>query len=283
MSGRKRKADDDPQDDPATRMSSSPSPSPVMPWRLQPGRMRPIKKARTGVTGGPLPLPRLLETLSPDQLRGIVRTICDQHPQIGSQIVSAAPRPSVASALGVLANYEASLRDAFPYGDRPTAEYAYNRVRHSLMDLLEALRDYTPHFLPPNEQQPMISLEYLDGATAVIHHLPNWDSYQNNRHKQDAYEEIAQAWILVIREAAKKGGGIQLQLSGWDQKLNRHDQESGGRLQAATAELRSSLDWMGGTATGFLPVESYEDRASIRQQLMNGSYGSNSPVQVGPW
>ena len=284
MSSRKRKAEEDPPDEPMTRTSSSPSPDPTSPTRLVAPRSRAIKRPKAGiVSGSPLPLPRLLETLSPDQLRGVLRTICEQHPQIGAQIVSSAPRPIVSSALAVLSNYQTTLRNSFPYGDRPTADYAYNRVRQSLLELLEALRDYTPHFLPPNETQPSTSLEYLDGVTSIIHHLPNWDAYQNNRHKQDAYEEIGQAWALVIKEAAKKGGGIQLQLSGWDQKLARHNQESGGRLQAAVAELRSSLGWMDGTATGRAPEDSNEDMMSIRQQLMSGAYGTNNPVQVGPW
>ena len=282
-STRKRKADDDLQDEAMTRLSPSPSPGPATPSRQQFLRTRPIKKPRTGVSGGPLPLPRLLETLNTDQLRTVLQSICDQHPEIGSQIVSAAPKPTVTSALSVLTQYQASLRSAFPYGDRPSSDYAYNRVRQPLTELLEALRDYTPHFLPPHDTQPANSLEYLDGATHVIHQLPNWDSYQHNRHKQDAYEEIAQAWALVIREAAKKGGGIQLQFNGWDQKLARHNTESGGRMQLAVVELRSALGWMDGAATGRMPQDNQEDVLLIRQQLMAGSYGTASPIQVGPW
>lgn len=283
MSSRKRKADDDLQEEVMKHLSPSPSPGPTTPSRQQFPRSRVIKKPRTGPHGGPLPLSRLLETLSPDQLRGVLRSICDQHPHIGTQIVAAAPRPTVSSALSILSEYQTSLRNAFPYGDRQSSDYAYNRVRQSLVELLDALRDYTPHFLPPHESQPATSLEYLDGVTHIIHQLPNWDSYQHNRHKHDAYEDISQAWALTIREAAKKGGGIQLQYNGWGQKLTRHNTESGGRLQTALNELRTCLGWMDGAATGRVSQDNQEDVMSIRQQLMGGTYSATSPIQVGPW
>ena len=283
MSSRKRKADDDLQDEAMTRPSTSPSPSPSTPTRHNHQRYRPIKKPRTSWAAGPLPLSRLLETLNPDQLRSVLRSICDEHPQIGTRIVSAAPKPTVQSALTILSDYQAKLRTAFPYGDRPSSDYAYNRVRHALTEMLDALRDYTPNFLPPQEPQPSLSLAYLDGVTNIIHQLPEWDTYQHNRHKHDAYEEIAQAWALALREAAKKGGGIQLQISGWDQKLSRHNTQSGDRLQPAIQELRASLGWIDGTATGRMPQDRPDDASSIRQQLMAGTYGAANPIQVGPW
>jgi protein Cut8 len=152
------------------------------------------------------------------------------------------------------------------------------------MDVLDALKDYTPNFLPPNEAQAGTSLSFLDGVTNLIHRLPNWDSYQYNRHKAEAYEEIAKAWALVIREAAKKGGGIQLQFGGWDQKLAKHNEMSGGKMEEAMNELHTSLGWMGnnGAAETSGPGGA-NDPGSIRQQLLNGTYGLSQPVRVGPW
>lgn len=280
MSARKRKAEDDTDE----RMSASPQSSPSMPSRAlpqSPAAHRTPKRMRTNMTGHPLALPRLLETLGPEDMRGLLRSICERHPEIGAEVVSTAPRPSVASALGVLGNYESALRASFPFGGKSSSDYSYNRVRQALVELLDALKDYTPHFLPPNETQTATSLGYLDGATDVIHRLPNWDSYQHNRHKQEAYEEIAKAWALVIRETAKRAGGMQLLYGGWDQKLAKHNEISGGKMQEAVDELRANLGWMGGEAgvpgSGAAP----DNTASIRQQLLNGTYGS--PVRVGPW
>ena len=278
---RKRKAEDDePQAE--DRMSSSPSNSPQSSNRPLPAQ-RHIKKPRSGLAGRPLALPRLLETLDAESLRGVLHSICSRHPEIGSEVEHTAPRPSVSSALSVLKNYEAALLSAFPFGGDQTSDYAYNRVRQPLMNLLEALADFTPHFLPPNETQATQSLSFLDGATDVIHRLPNWSSFQNSLHKQNAYEEMSGAWSLAIREAAKKAGGMQLQYGGWDQKLTKHNVQAGGKLQNAVDELSTSIGWMAGELQAQQHGNRREDLSSVRQELLSGTYGSNLPVRVGPW
>lgn len=273
---RKRKAEDDNgHSDRDVRMSASPTNSPSLPARPH----RQIKRARPNVSGRPLALGRLLETLDADALRSVLRSLCDRHPELGSEIVHTAPRPSVTSALQVLGNYQSTLQSAFPLGGNPSSDYAYNRVRQHLMNLLEALNDFTPHFLPPNESQVATSLSYLDGATEIIHRLPRWDTPQYNLDKESAYEEIAKAWALVIREASKRGGGIQLQYGGWDQKLSKHNQTAGGKLQEALNELSSNLGWMGGNSGH--PGAS--EPTLVRQQLLSGTYGAGLPLKVGPW
>ncbi|CAF9941476.1 MAG: Tethering factor for nuclear proteasome sts1 [Alectoria fallacina] len=278
---RKRKAEEDePQAE--DRMSSSPSNSPAPTTRSLPA-YRHTKRPRSGPVGRPLALPRLLETLDADSLRAVLQSLCTRHPGIGSEVEQTAPRPSVPSALGVLKNYESALQASFPFGGDSSSDYAYNRVRESLMALLEALADYTPHFLPPNETQASQSLTFLDGATDIIHRLPNWSSFQNSLHKQNAYEEISGAWALAIREAAKRAGGMQLQYGGWDQKLAKHNQQANGKLQDAANELSVNIGWMGGQPQAQQHGSRGEDLNSVRQELLAGTYGKNLPVRVGPW
>ena len=163
------------------------------------------------------------------------------------------------------------MNAAFPIGDNPGSDYSYNRVRQHLNTLLDALSDFTPQFLPPVESQSSTSLTYLDGVMNIIHELPQWDSASHNLAKENAYEEIARAWGCVIREASKRGGGIQLQYGGWDDKLRRHNELAGGRLAEAVNELRQSLGWM---AAGPGPgLDHPEPQSSIRQQLFSGTYG----------
>lgn len=263
-------------------MSASPTNSPAFTPRSLPSS-RQLKRARPNIGGRPLSLPRLLETLDADALRGVLRTMCNRHPNLADEVVQTAPRPNVASALHVLRNYQSALQSSFPLGGSPESDYAYNRVRQPLGQLLEALGDFTPHFLPPNETQPSISLSYLDDATEIIHSLPRWSSPQNNVERDSAYDEICKAWILVIREAAKRGGGIQLQYGGWDQKLAKHNQNSGGRLQAAVNDLASSLGWMHGPESQGFGNQGGNEFGSIREQLLSGTYGLGTPVKVGPW
>jgi protein Cut8 len=279
MSSRKRKAGDDPDrndggsggyDD---NMSVSPTTSPAIAPRVI---ARPTKKIRGNeVSGRPLALPRLLETLDAESLRNVLRSICERHPEIGTEVVASAPRPSVASALGVLAQYQNKLRDAFPFGGNGGSDYAYNRVKFALTNLIDALADFTPHYLPPNETQVTTSLSFLDGATKVVHDLPNWESSSHKYHKDNAYDEISKAWALVISEASKKGGGFQLHNGEWDQKLAKHNEQSGGRMQVAVNALGSNLGWMGGRMNS-------RDSPSIRDQLLSGTYGQQ-PVGVSLW
>ncbi len=276
---RKRKAEDDePQPDDRIMLS----PSPGVSTRSLPAH-RNIKRTRTGLVGRPLSLPRLLETLDAESLRGVLQSICTRHPDLGSEVEQTAPRPSVSSALNVLQEYQSALQSSFPFGGDSTSDYAYNRVRQPLIALLDALADFTPHFLPPNETQAHQSLTFLDGATDIIHRLPNWNSFQNNLHKQNAYEEMSGAWTLAIREAAKRAGGMHLQYDGWDQKLAKHNQQANGKLQDAVNELSANVGWMGGQSQTQQHGSRGDDLSSVRQELLSGTYGSNLPVRVGPW
>lgn len=267
MANRKRKADEDGDE------TMSPLSSPAAPSRTL---VRPTKKIRANdVFGRPLNLHRLLETLDVGQLRTVLERICERHPDIGSEVVTGAPRPSAASALQVLQGYLDRMKTAVPYGES-SPEYAYCRVKEPMVALLDALSDFTPQFLPPIELQPTKSLQYLDGATKLIHELPNWEAHAHRHHKENAYEEVSRAWALVINEAGKRGGGINLHSGGWDQTLSRHNEQSGGRLGTAMCAMGSNVGWM---ASHQPPAP--DQQTSILNQLMAGTYGS--PVRVGPW
>lgn len=275
MSQRKRKAEDDGHDD---SMSISPQASPAFASRPL---ARPSKKSRANeVTGRPLALPRLLETLDADSLRSVLQKLCERNPHIGSEVTSSAPRPSVAAAVQVLSQYQDKLREAFPLGGSAGSDYAYNRVKQQLSDLIDALTDFTPHYLPPNENQTAVSLNYLDHATKVIHDLPEWDSQSYRYHKDDSYDEISRAWAMVVSEASKRGGGFQLHSGGWDQRLSKHNEQSGGRMQVAVNALGSNLGWMGGMG-GMGGGMGSGDPGSIRNQLFNGTYGAGSGTMPG--
>lgn len=269
MANRKRKADDDGDE------TMSPLSSPAISARPL---ARPSKKVRSNeLTGRPLALPRLLETLDASQLRMVLERICDHHPDIGQEVVSGAPRPSVSSSLNVLRDYHNKLKEAVPYGES-SPEYTYYRVKEPLVALIDALSDFTPQYLPPTETQPTTSLQFLDGATKLIHELPDWEPQAYRHHKETAYDDISRAWALVITEAGKRGGGFNLHTGRWDQTLAQHNEQSGGRLGTAMSAMANSVGWMGPGANA---QGNSSEQHSILNQLMSGAYGS--PVRVGPW
>ena len=267
---RKRKMDDD-----GDEVISSGS-SPIIATRQV---ARPSKKIRaTEVVGRPLNLPRLLETLDVPQLRTVLERICERHPDIGQEVVNSAPRPGPQAALGVLEEYQEKLKAAWPYG-HSSQDYTYYRVKQPLVALVDALADFTPQYLPPTETQPSISLEYLDGATKIVHSLPDWEPQSYRHHKENAYDEISKAWALVITEAGKRGGGFNLHTGGWEQILAKHHDLSGGRMTAAVNAMAMSVGPFGSASA--VPPPAHTDPNSIRNQLMSGTYGA--PVRVGPW
>ncbi|POS83459.1 hypothetical protein EPUL_006289 [Erysiphe pulchra] len=252
---RKRKADEDAD----TGMLISPTNSPLAfsPISI----VRPQKKIKASNTSGhSLSINRLLETLDASSLRTVLQTICERHPDVSSEVVSLAPRPSVQAAVEVLSGYQEKLRAAFPYGGNSGSDYAFNRVKQYLTNLINAVTEFTPHYLPPSEEQTAISLSYLDFATKIIHELPEWDSISNQHYKENAYDEITRAWVLVISEASKRGGGFQIHAGGWDQILTKHNEQSRGRMEVAIRALGSNIGWIGmGSEYG-----------STRNQLLNG-------------
>lgn len=267
MINRKRKADDDVFDG----MSISPTTSPALTSR---SLARPQKRLKAlDISGRPISIHRLLETLDATSLRSILQTICESHPQIGSEVITSAPRPSIEAVAEVLACYQKKLQDAFPYGGNSGSDYAFNRVKQYLTGLIDALTDYTPYYLPPNENQATVSLSYLDMVTKVVHDLPEWDSKSHQYYKDNAYDDLSKAWVLVVSEASKRGGGFQLYSGGWDQVLTKHNSRSGGRMQMVLNTLGSNLEWMG-------DVGSSSDTNFGRNQNFNFAHG-NSSVSVG--
>ena len=257
------------------RMSASPSNSPAV---SRPASSTRNKRIKSNMAGRPLAVNRLLEVLDAPALRNVLQSLSDRHPQINSEIYTLATPPTVDAAMGVLAKYENNVRNAIPYGGNAGSDYAYNRVRQPLTELLDSLTDFTPHFLPPNEAQMTVSLRFLDGATEIIHRLPTWTNSAHHHHKSLAYEEISKAWALVIREAAKKGGGIQLRYGGWDQKLVKHNELAQGRMNLAMNELRHALNWIGGVSDH---ISSPSSPSSFRNSSQSGIYPSHPSVRVG--
>ena len=100
--------------------------------------------------------------------------------------------------------------------------------------------------------------------------------------KQEAYEEVGGAWVVAIKEASKRAGGMQLKYEGWEQRLRKHDEIAGGRLHGAVMEMGRAVGWIGGLQTAGQAPRS-DDLSAVRQELLSGNYGSGVPVRVGPW
>lgn len=206
---------------------------------------KPSKRPRfEHVVSRSIPVSRLVETLDKKSLETLINTLVQARPDLAHQIVSIAPTVTVSTALEALRDMLAQIYHGLPYKGEQDGDYAFLRVKHAIEDFLSALSDYTSHFLPPNEQQPSNSLAFLDAATMLLHRLPNWQSPQNNHLKQVAYDRIAEAWVITLKEASKKANGLGLAYGGWQQKLDQHNEMSHGLITPAVNCLKYELRWV---------------------------------------
>lgn len=199
------------------------------------------KRTRNLPVGRPLPLPRLLDGLDKQGLQELLKNLCERHPGLTNEVYKHAPKPSVAKALSALASLERNVQTAYPFGGEVKGEYAYNRVLPHIKELLNALMDYVPHFLPPNEEHALDTLAFLDGATMLISRLPDWNNPNHTLAKRDAFEEINGAWIQGIREACKKGAGVGA--APYLDRLRSWNETSGGLLTNAVNVATEQLVW----------------------------------------
>ncbi|ORY83058.1 Cut8 six-helix bundle-domain-containing protein [Protomyces lactucae-debilis] len=204
------------------------------------------KKTRNLPVGRPLPLPRLLDSLDREGMRDLLKHLCERQPGLSSEVAKQLPRPGVQAALQSLQQLERHIQLAFPFGGDIKGEYAYNRVSPAITQLLEALADYVPSFLPPYEPHALDALAFLDGATGIIARLPEWHNINHMLSKRQAFEEMNGAWTVAFAEAAKRGGGVAA--LGYLEKLREWNTLSGGLLGEAVSAATQALEWTVGMA-----------------------------------
>lgn len=203
------------------------------------------KKIRSLPVGRPLPLSRLLEDLDKSGLQELIKNLCERHPGLNNEIYKHAPKPSVSRALATLSTLERNVQTAFPFGGETKGEYAYNRVLPHIKELLNALMDYVPQFLPPVEEHALETLAFVDGATSIISRLPDWNNPNHALTKREAFEEINGAWIQGFKEASKRGAGLGA--ASFLDRLRRWNESSGGMLDSATQSAAEELGWVEST------------------------------------
>lgn len=196
------------------------------------------------VSGKHLPVGRVLESLDRKGLQNLIEQICQSHPYLVSELTNLAPKVTVSTSIENLKTHLHAVYNALPYKGDQRGDYAYLRVRPYIEEFLSALTDYTSNFLPPHEGQPSNSLEFLDSATHLLNQLPVWTNPLNNHSRNVAYEDINTAWIVAIKEAVKRNNGLGLAHGGWEDKINKHNQNCGDKLLGAVNCILQELSWM---------------------------------------
>lgn len=218
-------------------------------------RPRAVAKRRTavsGIQGQPLPLSRALELMDRTQLQSTLLELVKLHPEIQSTFMALQP-PSrgldqyVTLLRGKLEQVYANLpysrlRDRLPDDTgEGLNDYTFVRVKSFLLEFLNCLVDCLLESIPPQVQNPLHSLKLLDTATGLLSQLPHFSTASNNYYKNVCYEQVAEIWSTVIRQATQDISflGATSTVLDWLQILQKHNEKSQGKLQRPLSLLQT--------------------------------------------
>ncbi|KND01859.1 uncharacterized protein SPPG_03649 [Spizellomyces punctatus DAOM BR117] len=237
----------------------------------------------------PLPVERLLSSLTKDQLVGIISSLIQKHPVLQSEVSELVPRPTLASVAALLNQAEKSLVEAFPYSKLgpERSDYAFNRVRPQLQEVLQLIMHYLDHFVRSDSypssmhhDYPATAFGYLHLATALTHRLPVWQNdIHNEETKGQLYARLGNGWRAAVTEVGKfvKEGKVYgaAAVGEWARNLHQHSAEVKGAYGFGEAfeEFKSHLGWL----IGLYPAG--EDSSGAQGPMtLSGAYFAAFPM-----
>ncbi|KAI8333623.1 Cut8 six-helix bundle-domain-containing protein [Chlamydoabsidia padenii] len=144
-----------------------------------------------------------------EKLLQVLASLMDKQPELKHDIMTYIPAPTIPSALAVLTDLENKLHASFPYNKNGPQrdQYTFSRVRESLLELIDAITQYSHYFVSGNVF-PTTTFTYLDQVTYFVHRLPVWDMDQHNQHRLDLYKDMALFWKQAIQTASAQSSPI---------------------------------------------------------------------------
>ncbi|KAI8875654.1 Cut8-domain-containing protein [Backusella circina FSU 941] len=217
------------------------------------------KRNRTSIKKQ-FPISKLLATLDKDKLIELINDLVDSNPHLKTEVDAFIPPPTTQSISLVIANLEKKLNESFPFNHKAQArdDYAFNRVKAPLIDIVNALEEYADHFTSSTTDEfPTTIFSYLHYATCVAYRLPEWENDAHNQIKQDLYVELISYWKKAIEIASSKveQGKIfgQQVVTEWAKQIAQHDAETHGQFGQVIQLFTERLGWIIGieSATSF--------------------------------
>lgn len=159
------------------------------------------KKSRTPrILGQSLPINRLVEVLDHKSLQTVIDSLLVHHPEIASTISKLSPRPSLANSLELIERKFQCITDHLPYKCDVESDYSYLRIKPHLNEFLNCLLDFILSLLPPVETSLLTSSKFLHTITSLMHTLPNFSNNEFQYTRSMAYEQILNAWLIVLSQ-----------------------------------------------------------------------------------
>lgn len=178
---------------------------------------------------------RHLEALDKEQLISLVEELVEKQPYLHPIVEQLAPPLSVQQALSTLVAYRHEIFNKIPLGDN-SGDYAFLRVRPQWTSFFVALAEYTFAFLQKDPSKLLRTLEFLDGATSLVHEIPLWSTARNNYLLNRAYCELGQAWQETLDQAVDSLPFALMTSSAWESRFHDHCERSRGKMSSTRAE-----------------------------------------------
>ncbi|SCV01099.1 LANO_0F10132g1_1 [Lachancea nothofagi CBS 11611] len=243
--------------------------------------VRTIARRRTavsGIQGQPLPLSRALELMDRNLLESTLLELVKLHPEIQSTFMALQP-PSrtVDQYVAVLRAKLNHIFQNLPYSklrgslsneeNEGLNDYAFVRVKSSVMEFLNCLVDCLLESIPPQTQSALHSLKVLDAATELLSQVPHFSTASNNYYKNVCYEQVGEIWCTVIRQVTQD---ITFTTSttgivDWLQILQKHNENSHGRLQKPLQLLETFQE----------PLDPSQTQSTLSQDQHSSNVWSN--------
>lgn len=146
-----------------------------------------------------------------------------------------APPITVQQALSTLVAYRQEIFNKLPLGDS-SGDYAFLRTKPQWTSFFVALAEYTFAFLQKDSSELLTTLEYLDGATNLVHEIPPWTTAGNNHLLTRTYIELGQAWQETLEQAGDSLPFALMTGAAWESRFQDHCERSLGKMSDTRAK-----------------------------------------------
>lgn len=131
------------------------------------------------IFGQKLPLNRIIETLNKEKLQNLISHLINSNPELTNEIVRLSPEVTTDDAMEELDRKLNLILTNLPYKVDPTNDYAFLRVKPLVNEFFQSLSDYALNFIPPVENNLMVSISFLKNfLLKILHKLPKFEAVE---------------------------------------------------------------------------------------------------------
>lgn len=196
---------------------------------------------RNFIQGQPLPFPRSVELMDKQLLQSVLLSLVREHPEIQHALLSKVQSLSfnMEQYMTILEEKLRKVYEDIPYSkynqnsDGSLNDYAFGRMKASIMEFLNCIIDYLLSSIPPQSDNVVQSLRFLKCCTELLNQLPEFETASNNYYKNMCFEQISEIWCSCIQFASTDLSFMSVisNLEEWETELRTLNHRSNDKLQ----------------------------------------------------